>query len=673
MHKKILLMFLLASLHCFFSSSLNAQLQYEHQMVEKIDVDFHAPSGTAFDPSVVTSRLKTKAGDIFSQSDFDSDLKTLAQGYDRVEPVFESIDGKMHIILNIWPKPTIRTICWKGNERIDSKTLRKQLDIPLCSVFDRQDFNKAFNKLRGYYVTKGFFEAELAYDVEYDSLTNEVDVQIQINEGRAGHIKDICFVNFTRPEKDAVLELMVTKEYNLFTSWYTNEGIYNEEAVQHDKFMILNYLQNEGYADARVEIDICEAPQKNRIIIKIIALKGEPYYFGKLSLEGNRLMSNEAIWDLFTFSEGDLYSPEEIRDTVENISNYYGRRGYIDAIVDFEPRLSEECMAYDVSFHIDEGEQYRVGLIKVFGNCSTQTKVILHETLLTPGEIFNNDKLKLTELKLQNIGYFENVNVYAVKSEGPSCLGENYRDVHIEVEETGTGKFGAFFGFSTVENMFGGLNVTESNFNYKGLGCFWKEGYKALRGGGEYAHVTATIGSKSRSYVLSWTKPFFMDTPWVVGFDIDNSTNRYISDQYAIDSTSFNLHATYQLNAFLKVGLHYRLKYTDVKFNKTEVEEQELYDYDKEKYSEHSSHSHSQPHSHSKKSVYRNSSASDFVHEVIPTTDYSSFKQELSEEVSKIKKPLLSEEAENDGIISAAGVTLIYDSTDNPARPNDRH
>ncbi len=109
-----------------------------------------------------------------------------------------------------------------------------------------------------------------------------------------------------------------------------------------------------------------------------------------------------------------------------------------------------------MDFNIEEGQQYRVGLIKVIGNCSTETWIILHETLLIPGEIFNIDKLELTEERLMNIGYFKNVNVYAVKSGGPDSLGANYRDVQIEVEETTTGRIGAFLGYSTVESLFAG-------------------------------------------------------------------------------------------------------------------------------------------------------------------------------------------------------------------------
>lgn len=591
-------------------------LQYENQKIEKIDIIIQGPCEN-FDPLIILNRIRTRQGDFFSQLDFDNDLKTLSQDYDRIEPSFELVDGKMFITLKVWPKPVIRSINWCGNERVKTKRLQQELKISCFTVFDRKNFNQAFHKLKAYYVKKGFFEAELTYDVNLDPVTNEVDININIIEGRSGRIKDIIFVNFTSCEQEELCEQMVTKKYNIFLSWLNNEGTYNEEAMQHDQFNIINYLHNKGYADATVDIKVDEAVQENRIIITITACKGSIYSVGNISIEGNKLFCTEDILRQFTFCEGGVYSPEQIRNTVDNITNLYGRYGYIDATVDHEPCLSEcEDCVYNIKFYIEEGEQFRVGLIKVFGNCQTQTKVILHETLVIPGEVFNVEKLKKTEERLTNVGYFSHVNVYAVKSEGPYSLGDNYRDVHIEVEETSTGHFGAFFGFSTAESVFGGLNVTEKNFNYKGLGRLFQDGYSALRGGGEYAHATATVGAKSRSYVFSWTKPFFNDTKWIVGFELENSVNRYIAKDYDIKTYGGLVNATYQLNQFMKLGWHYRLKHTDIETSGG-LEYEERYKY------------------------------------------YS--KSESG--------PLLSVESKNDGMVSATGLTWTYDSTDHPSKP----
>lgn len=602
-HRYTLLVLLL--LTSFFSSLSAQTMQYDQQMIEKLEIIIEqASESTACDVKSVLARIKTKANDRFSQQDFDNDLKVLARDYNRVEPELRSIDGKIHIVLKVWPKPTIVNIVWNGNERLCTNDLQKELGIKRGSAFDRLAFNKAFHKLKNYYIKNGFFEAELNYETIVDPLTNDVEITINICEGRAGHINSIIFEGFTPQEECEILDLLVTKEYNCLFSWYTNEGIYHDEAIQQDQFVILNFLQNEGYADAKVKINVVEA-KVNRINIHICADKGELYTVDCITFSGNTIFEDDQVRRQFALREGSPYSPDKVRETVLNITDLYGRRGYIDANVDFEPSLDIDSLTYSLKLTIEEGEQYRVGMIKVFGNCTTQTKVILHESLLIPGEVFNIDRLKKTEQKLKNVGYFETVNVYAVKSEGILGLGHCYRDVHIEVKETSTGNFGAFAGFSTSESLFGGLNLTERNFNYKGISRVWSDGLQALRGGGEYAHITFQVGLRSRKYIFSWAKPFFMDTPWTVGFDIEHSNNRYISEDYSITSDAFITHATYRVNDFVRFGWHYRIKNSDVDVDRKE----------------------------------------------------------------KDQEPSLEKDSHIDGLISATGIAWTYDSTDHPVLP----
>jgi outer membrane protein insertion porin family len=609
------LTFLLYCLYLPFAFRLFAQtLSLENQTVEKINVVVHTTSGVISDSRAISARMSTKQGGIFFQTEFDNDLKALAQDFDRIEPTVESLDGKVSIDLNIWPKPNIRSLEWVGNKKVKTSILESELGIKCYSTFERLAFNQAFHKLKAYYMTHGFFEAELDYQINYNENTNEVNIVIEINEGRSGKIQEIVFVNFEDEEKSAILDQMVTKKYNLFSieTWMNNAGVYNEEAVQQDQLIITNYLQNAGYADAQVKINIEESTKTERIIITVIAERGAQYIFRDISFEGNQIFSSEAIDKLFMIRKGTPFSLEKIRETLEGLTEAYGRRGYIDSIVDFEPELVEGEYKYDVRFKIEEGEQYRVGLIRVFGNNLTKTSVILHETPLVPGEIFNSVKLKITEIKLQNIGYFKNVNVYIVKgSESPLC--GNYRDVYIEVEETSTGQFSAFMGYSSIEELFGGFNITERNFNHEGFYYFNREGLKSFRGGGEYLHFTSQIGQKSRSYVLSWTKPYFLDTQWAIGFDLSNNTTRYISKEYDLETSSLNLRAQYNINQYVRLGLHYRLKNG----------------------------------------------------EMILINDRS------DASVNKKAWNEMEEESHIHGLISAVGASLSYDSTDHPVKPSN--
>lgn len=632
LHALVACIFIFCSL---WTSAYTQTIQYDNQRIEKLEiiVENIAPNAT-FDTRSVLSRIRTREGDFFSHTDFDNDLKTLSKDFDKVIPFFANLNGGMHVTLRIWPKPTIRSIDWEGNTRISNTRLQKELGIAPFSVFDRLAFNKAFHKIKAFYVKKGFFEAELDYKISVDKECNQVDILIITNEGRAGKIKKIRFNGFTCDEREDLIDLMITKKYNLFTSWMSGEGNYNEEAVQQDQLAILNYIQNEGFADAKVDIKVGATDSCNRIILEVDLDRGESYLFGTIDVRGNSLFSECEVRKNLTISEGEPYSPDEIRNTIRRVTEFYGRRGYIDAVIDFDLDLDHDCRIYNMTLTIEEGDQYCVGMLQVFGNCSTQTRVILHETLLVPGETFNTEKLLRTEERLRNIGYFKNVNVYAVKADDPdNSIGGCYRDVHIEVEETNTGNFSLSGGFSSAEKLFVGLSLTEKNFNYMGLKNLWNDGFIALRGGGEYFHINTTFGSKSTKYELGWTKPYFMDTKWVVGFDLESSDTRYISHDYNIKALMFTLHGSYEYNAFVRIGLHYRLRNS-----KLDLHEEDW----------------------AKKQAKADKEQDPDKRERL--------QKELTDRDEAIEKFKKLEKL--DGLISAIGTTLSYDSTNHPMMPS---
>ncbi len=571
MSKKLLVYLSLVALSC--SPPIHAALSpyppaveaFEDRKIANIDVQVeNLPPNSSFDPKAVISRLKTKVGDPFSQMTFDGDLKTLSEEYDRVEPNIRVNNGEVYLTIKVWPRPTIRTIKWSGNTHIKTKTLQKELGVKPKGVFNRQDFNKSFNKVKEFYVKKGYFESQLQYTIIPDAKTNEVDILIHVQEGRSGKIDDIVFKGFTSAERSEILGMIYTKKYNLFTSWLTGTGTYNEEALEQDKLSIVNYLQNRGYADAKVDIAVNESKTEGKIILEVTAEKGPIFHFGKITFKGNTLFTDKEIDQVFSARPGGTYSPEKLRQSMQAIKDLYGRKGHIDANVQYETQLVANKPVYNVYFQIEEGEQYKIGMVRVFGNSQTQANVILRESLLVPGETFDSAKLKATQARLENMGYFKSVNVYAVRTSDDQALGENYRDVYIEVEETTTGNISLFFGFSSADDVFRGLDLSESNFNYKGIPRVFKDGLSSLRGGGEYAHARASFGSKQRTYSVSWLTPYFRDTLWRVGFDVSETHSTLISKDYDINTFGFSLYASYPLNYYWTFGTKYRFRNSQI-------------------------------------------------------------------------------------------------------------
>src|SRR3569832_64162 len=217
---------------------------------------------------------------------------------------------------------------------------------------------------------------------------------------------------------------------------------------------ILNMLQNEGYGDARVDLQITNAEKEGRVLITLTAERGSLFRYYEVTFRGYTLFTDKEIESVFFVHPEELFSPEKLRATQEAIKDLYGRIGYIDTHVQFEAVPVADKPLYNIHFEIEEGSQYKIGLIRIFGNEQSQTPVILRESLLTPGETFDSVRLKATQERLQNMGYFKNVNVYPVRSQDDQILGDNYRDIYIEVEEAPTGHASLFFGLSSGDGIF---------------------------------------------------------------------------------------------------------------------------------------------------------------------------------------------------------------------------
>lgn len=541
----------------------------------KISVENLQP-GETFSQNKLVHQLHTKVGDPFSQLTFDRDLKGLSEDYGRVDPEIEVEQGKVYLTLKLWQKPVIRDIRWEGNHNIKTRKLKKELGIESGTIFNKDQFNKGFSKLRELYIKKGYFESELEYKIIPYDVTNEVEIEIDIHEGQFGHINKIVFHGVTGKERSGILALINTKKYNFFTSWLTGHGTYHEELLEHDKLLIVDYLQNQGFANAMVDIH-AEENENGQLIISIIADKGELFHFGNIVIHDNTLINSSTIRKSFAIKKGDIFSPETLRNAVEHVEDLFGKDGYIEANVDYSLSLEASSPIYNIELSVTEGDKFRIGLINVLGNSSTNKNVILRESLLVPGEVFDSRKLKATERRLEAMGYFKSVNVYTVKTREDEKLGENYRDVVIEVEETMTGSASMFFGFSNIDEVFGGVDIAENNFNHRGLFSWWRDGMSAFRGAGEFASIKAQLGMKQQSYTLAWMDPYLFDSLWRFGFDVNYSVSRIQTDDYKVSSAGGSLFANYPLSQFLTYGTKYRISNSIVDMdNKIQNEEAQL-------------------------------------------------------------------------------------------------
>jgi len=293
---------------------------------------------------------------------------------------------------------------------------------------------------------------------------------------------------------------------------------------------------------------------------------------------GNRVFSNETVEKHLRLDEGDLYSPERIQKTVRALKDLYGKKGYIDATITYQTHLeSKDKNTYDITFDIHELEQYYIGTIKVIGNYKTNPNVVLNESLLVPGEVFDLRKLGATEERLRGTGFFKQVNIYPLKPSTVATRASHYRDVYIEVEEAPTGHFSLFGGGGSSGtksvNIFGGVELIEKNFNISGLVTMFSNGAGDLRGGGEYLHMRFNVGQQGLAGSFSWMTPYAGDTLWRVGFDVHRSYDASQSDKYSYNSAGDKIYASYPLSSFWTFYCNYRIQKTVNSFSSAASQE----------------------------------------------------------------------------------------------------
>ncbi|OGN62160.1 MAG: outer membrane protein assembly factor BamA [Chlamydiae bacterium RIFCSPHIGHO2_12_FULL_49_11] len=529
------------------------QIQVEKQVSGEKDTKFK-----------ILHEMQTKTGEPFDEEIFDVDLKNLSKQYDWVEPTLRVDDGKVYITLLVRPKPKIIRIEIAGNKQFTRKKLLGEAGLKLGQTLERDDLYESINKLRDFYIKHGYLKATVNTQLENDPTTNEVTLIIRISEGQKAFIQKIDLVNFTPKEKKEVLKLLHSSTYNPIAYWFTGAGVARDPIVESDQQVIINYIQNEGYADAYVEITFVpmplDVPRPRKGLVMVITLhRGTLYHINSISFSGEKLKTTDELDRSIPLKTGDTFSIDKIRASQETIQDLYSQEGYLDTVVNYTLDVVPDKAEYNINFTIEESEKYRIGLIRVSGNYSTNKNVIYNNLDLTPGEVFDSRKLKSTQRRLQSTGLFQNVNVYTVKHEDMDHAGPEYRDVVVEVSESKTAHVNAFAGFNSTEKVFGGVELSENNFNIAGVKEMFTSGPAALRGGGQFLQIRGQIGSRDSGVNVSWLNPYFNDSLWRFSTDLNYNFNRTIPD-YKVHTFGTALGLTYPLTPYFSYGYKFRVK-----------------------------------------------------------------------------------------------------------------
>jgi outer membrane protein insertion porin family len=221
----------------------------------------------------------------------------------------------------------------------------------------------------------------------------------------------------------------------------------------------------------------------------------------------------------------------------------------VDVTPDTKRRDGDEKII-DLTYNVSEGPKVYVERINIFGNQRTLDEVVRREFRLSEGDAYSSSKLKRTEQRLNNLGFFEKVDIQRKAGSAP-----DQTQLNVEVKEKSTGEITFGAGYSTTDGPLADIGIKERNF----------------LGRGQELRAKATFAQRRQQYDIGFTEPYFLDRELEAGFDV------YKTTETVQDNASYNREAiggvtklSYSLSEHLKHQMRYTLeqsKITNVDIN----------------------------------------------------------------------------------------------------------
>lgn len=233
---------------------------------------------------------------------------------------------------------------------------------------------------------------------------NHVDVSFKVEMGPIVTIR-------TEGAKLAVIPFLAKREAKKLIPIYS-EGTIDNDLVTEGKTNLIDYFQQKGYADVKVNVNFTR--QFDEILVVYQIDRGEKRKVDRIAFHGNNqlksadLMAQVVVKKSHLWSHGKV-SPKLLKQSVSNIESLYRDRGYELAKV--TSRVADHGSKVDVTFEIAEGPQTVVDSVQVSGNNDIPENQLTqgHGLELRPGGYFSprrlsNDRNRISATYL-NRGY----------------------------------------------------------------------------------------------------------------------------------------------------------------------------------------------------------------------------------------------------------------------------
>ncbi len=273
----------------------------------------------------------------------------------------------------------------------------------------------------------------------------------------------------------------------------TEEGkIFNSNDFEEDLRNINNYYTTElGMTGIATHITDVENPEKGVFVLSI----SEGFKVIAVDFTGNTAVTKEELSSIISMKPGDYLNIMAVNRDLKKISDLYDEK--YSLLLD-EPLMVDTSPSGVVTYKINE---VVVDKIVFSGNTDTKDYVIRRELKTEEGKLLNKKVLSEDIKNLNNLGFFDEINVEPKPSGTP---GHMILEFNLKEGKTGLASAGVGFSGQGNEGISGSISLSEKN----------------LFGTGRNIQLVLERGALVSNYSVNYGEPHLWDTKTALNLNL---------------------------------------------------------------------------------------------------------------------------------------------------------
>ena len=475
-------------------------------------------------PDAVRKAMGTKVGQELDLSTVRQDVKAIYRmGYFRdVTFDTEEVPGGYRLTVIVVEKPIVSGVQIEGNKDVETADLRAAVTVKERSLYQEEKVKESVIKLIEVCQNKGFIDASVTASVAEDS-EGALRVTFRVTEGPKLKIERIVVTGNRFHTTKAIRKAMETSEKGFF-SFISDSGTFKKDVIETDVRKIEALYQNNGFLDSKISEPVVGRGKKG-LIVTIRIFEGRQYRIGEVRFSGESGIPEE------TLRKTDLLG----------LTTLVNDEGYAQALVSPAVEKRKEYPVADVTYRFERGTKFRFGKVEITGNTKTLDRVVRRNLDVSDGRTYSATALKTSKENLTRTSYFKDVKISTAPSAAPGEM-----DAKIEVQEGPTGTLSGGIGYSSLDKIFGVVQLSENNLFGRG----WK------------VSLNSQFGARRTTYSIDFRDPHFFDTDFSLLLSAYNT--RILYSDFERKATGGRAGLGYNLSRFVNASLSLRADTTSI-------------------------------------------------------------------------------------------------------------